>query len=51
MDALHVAAREGSDERVRALLTSGVIDVNERNSQRWTPLMCGASNGHSSGLY
>lgn len=35
---LHYAARDGSIERTRALLSRGSIDIDERDPTGWTPL-------------
>lgn len=46
--ALHHAAHLGSMERTVALLSSGSIDINQGDSQEFTPLMLAAFAGHAS---
>ncbi|TFK18242.1 hypothetical protein FA15DRAFT_268049 [Coprinopsis marcescibilis] len=44
--ALHLAAMEGYEELVQALLDSGEVDVNSRNRTMQTPLIKAATLGH-----
>lgn len=47
MNELHSAATRGSAEHtLAALLSSGLIDINQGTVTGWTPLMCGAVKGH-----
>lgn len=44
---LHFAARHGSMERALALLSRGVIDIDQGDPKGFTPLMLAAFYGHS----
>ena len=44
---LHLAATVGSTKRAVALLSSGLIDIDQGNPMGATPLMCAAFHGHS----
>ena len=46
MGDLHKAVYYGSMERAMALLSQGLIDIDELDRAGQTPLMCAAMNGH-----
>eukprot|EP00752_Nemacystus_decipiens_P011612 g10310.t1 len=45
--ALHKAACGGSSERTIALLSRGLINIDQGDPDGWTPLMYAAAGGHS----
>lgn len=46
-NGLHRAAKDGSAERTLSLLSSGLIDIDQGDSDGWTPLLFAAGMGHS----